>query len=94
LFNPINKGGRIEERRLSEQAIYIACQKRAAEAGLRPISPEDLRKAGSDGEKGIWARPDGAEPDRIPEAFPERILPEQGETGNPRPAFPAAAFSS
>jgi integrase len=45
LFNPINKGGRIELRRLSEQAIYIACQKRASEAGLPPISPEDLRRA-------------------------------------------------
>lgn len=45
LFNPVNKGGRIESRRLSEQAIYIACQKRAAEAGLPPTSPEDLRRA-------------------------------------------------
>ncbi len=45
LFNPVNKGGRIEKRRLSEQAIYIACQKRAAEAGLPPTSPEDLRRA-------------------------------------------------
>lgn len=45
LFNPINKGGRIENRRLSEQAIYIACRKRAAEAGLPPMSPEDLRRA-------------------------------------------------
>ena len=45
LFNPVNKGGRIEPRRLSEQAIYIACQKRAAEAGLPPTSPEDLRRA-------------------------------------------------
>jgi len=45
LFNPINKGGRIEVRRLSEQAIYIACHKRAAEAGLRPVSPEDLRRS-------------------------------------------------
>lgn len=45
LFNPVNKGGRIEHRRLSEQAIYIACQKRAAEAGLPPTSPEDLRRA-------------------------------------------------
>ncbi len=44
LFNPVNKGGRIERRRLSEQAIYIACQKRAAEAGLPPTSPEDLRR--------------------------------------------------
>jgi len=45
LFNPINKGGRIEIRRLSEQAIYVACHKRAAEAGLPPVSPEDLRRA-------------------------------------------------
>ncbi len=45
LFNPVNKGGRVERRRLSEQAIYIACQKRAAEAGLPPTSPEDLRRA-------------------------------------------------
>ncbi len=45
LFNPINKGGRIELRRLSEQAIYIACHKRAAEAGLPPVSPEDLRRS-------------------------------------------------
>jgi integrase len=44
LFNPVNKGGRIERRRLSEQAIYIACQKRAIEAGLPPTSPEDLRR--------------------------------------------------
>jgi len=45
LFNPVHKGGRIERRRLSEQAIYIACQKRAMEAGLPPTSPEDLRRA-------------------------------------------------
>lgn len=45
LFNPVNKGGRIERRRLSEQAIYIACRRRAAEAGLPPTSPEDLRRA-------------------------------------------------
>ena len=45
LFNPVNKGGRIETRRLSEQAIYIACQKRAMEADLPPTSPEDLRRA-------------------------------------------------
>lgn len=44
LFNPINKGGRLQLRRLSEQAIYVACRKRAAEAGLSPVSPEDLRR--------------------------------------------------
>ncbi|MFT5441874.1 MAG: integrase/recombinase XerD [Myxococcota bacterium] len=45
LFNPVNKGGRIEIRRLSEQAIYVACHKRSAEAGLPPVSPEDLRRS-------------------------------------------------
>ena len=45
LFNPVNKGGRVVPRRLSQQAIYIACQKRASEAGLPPTSPEDLRRA-------------------------------------------------
>jgi integrase len=45
LFNPVNKGGRIENRRLSEQAIYVACHKRAAQAGLAPVSPEDLRRS-------------------------------------------------
>jgi integrase len=45
LLHPVNKGGRIERRRLSEQAIYIACQKRASEAGLPPTSPEDLRRS-------------------------------------------------
>jgi integrase len=45
LYNPVNKGGRIEIRRLSEQAIYVACHKRASEAGLPPVSPEDLRRS-------------------------------------------------
>lgn len=45
LFNPVNKGGKIDIRRLSEQAIYVACHKRAARAGLEPVSPEDLRRA-------------------------------------------------
>lgn len=55
LFAPVNKGGRIEKRRLSEQAIYIACQKRAAAAGLRPISPEDLRKAAGEARRAASA---------------------------------------
>lgn len=45
LFNPVNKGGRIENRRLSEQAIYVVCHKRAAQAGLPPVSPEELRRS-------------------------------------------------
>ncbi len=47
LFNPVNKGGRVEIRRLSEQAIYVACHKRAGQAGLPPVSPEDLRRSRS-----------------------------------------------
>lgn len=57
LFNPVNKGGRIERRRLSEQAIYIACQKRASEAGLPPTSPEDLRRADASVRTGTVATP-------------------------------------
>ncbi len=49
LFNPINKGGRLELRRLSEQAIYVACRKRSLEAGLEPASPEDLRRSAGPG---------------------------------------------
>jgi len=44
LFHPVNKGGRVERRRLSEQAIYLVCQRRASEAGLPPIGPEALRR--------------------------------------------------
>ena len=57
LFNPVNKGGRIERRRLSEQAIYIACQKRASEAGLPPTSSEDLRRADPSIRTGLPAAP-------------------------------------
>jgi integrase len=45
LFNPVNKGGRVQLRGLSEQAVYVACRKRAAEAGLPPVTPEDLRRS-------------------------------------------------
>ena len=65
LFNPVNKGGRIEHRRLSEQAIYIVCQKRALEAGLPPTSPEDLRRAVLNAGSGSGSEddPNGAERD-------------------------------
>jgi integrase len=62
LFNPVNKGGRIERRSLSEQAIYIACQKRAAEAGLPPTSPEDLRRADVTTLSGQLGTPAGPRP--------------------------------
>ncbi|MBC8187769.1 MAG: tyrosine-type recombinase/integrase [Proteobacteria bacterium] len=77
LFNPVNKGGRIERRRLSEQAIYIACQKRASEAGLPATSPEDLRRAngGIRAESGSMNRAGGtgdAQPREEP-AFGETV---------------------
>jgi integrase len=71
LFNPVNKGGRIEARRLSEQAIYIACQKRALEAGLPPTSPEDLRRAVLDAGYGSRS---GSRPEDDPNG-PEREDP-------------------
>ncbi len=41
---PINKGGRLARRRLTEQAVYGILQKRAAEAGVDDLSPHDLRR--------------------------------------------------
>lgn len=57
LFNPVNKGGRIELRSMSEQAIYIACRKRSREAGLAPVRPEDLRLSGRAGRGAIPPAP-------------------------------------
>jgi site-specific recombinase XerD len=45
LFLPVNKGGRIAPRRMSDQAVYNALGKRAKQAGLsKPLSPHDLRR--------------------------------------------------
>ncbi|MFH1738098.1 MAG: tyrosine-type recombinase/integrase [bacterium] len=44
LFCPINKGGKINLRRMSAQSVYNALQKRGTEAGLQPFSPHDLRR--------------------------------------------------
>jgi integrase len=44
LFVPINKGGRLELRSMTDQAIYGAIVKRAEEAGLQHFSPHDLRR--------------------------------------------------
>jgi integrase/recombinase XerD len=44
LLCPMNKGGRVEVRRLSSQAVMVACMKRAAQAGTDPISPHDCRR--------------------------------------------------
>lgn len=45
LFTPVNKGGAVQQRRMSAQAIYNLIQKRAEAAGLPNFSPNDLRRA-------------------------------------------------
>jgi len=45
LFNPITKGGEIQTRKMTEQAIYNLLSKRAKEAGIGRFSPHDLRRS-------------------------------------------------
>ncbi len=45
LFCPVNKGGAVVLRRLTEQAVYLAMQKRAKAAGVPTFSPHDLRRS-------------------------------------------------
>ncbi len=44
LFVPIDKGGRLARRRMTEQAVYAILAKRATEAGVDKLSPHDLRR--------------------------------------------------
>ena len=44
LLCPVNKGGRIELRRITDHAVYLACRKRAEQAGIKPFSPHDMRR--------------------------------------------------
>jgi site-specific recombinase XerD len=44
LFLPVLKGGRIEFRRLSDQAMLDMLAKRAAQAGVKDVSPHDFRR--------------------------------------------------
>jgi integrase/recombinase XerD len=44
LLCPVRKGGKVEVRRMSAQAIYDALLKRAAAASLQSFSPHDLRR--------------------------------------------------
>lgn len=44
LLLPINKGGRIQERPLTAQAIYRLLNKRAVQAGVKAFSPHDFRR--------------------------------------------------
>jgi integrase/recombinase XerD len=45
LFVPINKGGRVTMRAMTDQAIYGMLVKRAADAGIPHFSPHDLRRS-------------------------------------------------
>ncbi len=44
LFVPIHKGGELQWRRLSGQAVYNLLRKRAAEGVVKAVSPHDLRR--------------------------------------------------
>ena len=44
LFHPITKGGSIERRHMTAQAIYDVLAKRAQEAGITNLSPHDFRR--------------------------------------------------
>lgn len=45
LLCPVGKDGRVDVRRLTSQALYLACQKRAREAGVKAFSPHDMRRS-------------------------------------------------
>lgn len=45
LFGPINKGGCIQLRRMTTQAVFGMVRKRASEAGIAEFSPHDLRRS-------------------------------------------------
>ena len=44
LFYPINKGGRLAARRMTSQAYYNILQNRIDAAGVKDLSPHDLRR--------------------------------------------------
>jgi len=44
LFWPINKGGRLQPRRMTNQAVYNVLAKRGEQAGVKDLSPHDLRR--------------------------------------------------
>ena len=45
LFVPINKGGVLQWRRMTDQAVYSLLRKRAAQGVVKPVSPHDLRRS-------------------------------------------------
>ena len=45
LLCPVDKAGRVAVRRLTPQAVLMACRKRARAAGVQRFSPHDLRRS-------------------------------------------------
>lgn len=45
LFQPINKGGKVQPRQMNAQTVLAILQKRGKQAGLKPFSPHDLRRS-------------------------------------------------
>ena len=45
LFTPIRKGGNVEQRRMTAQAVYNLLRERAQLANVKPFSPHDLRRS-------------------------------------------------
>ena len=41
---PVNKGGAIEIRRMTDHAVFLAWRRRAEQAGIKPFSPHDMRR--------------------------------------------------
>lgn len=41
---PVNKGGRLSPRRMTDQAVYTLMRRRATEAGVARFSPHDCRR--------------------------------------------------
>jgi integrase len=44
LLYPVSKGKRVVRRRLTDQSVLYLLQKRAQQAGVKPISPHDCRR--------------------------------------------------
>lgn len=44
LFMPVNKGGNIQQRAMTDQAVYNMLKKRAEQAGVKDFSPHDFRR--------------------------------------------------
>ena len=44
IFTPINKGGKVIARHMHSEAIFNMLAKRAAEAGIKNLSPHDFRR--------------------------------------------------